>query len=96
MNNRMIEDFVYRYGAKVDHQSRRNRIYNGSDRAIDYDNEGRVDIELSYRAFEHLVKMDNQAEEDYNASREEARVRRQYPAVADAYHKYKMLLELCK
>ena len=43
-----------------------------------------------------MVEMDYHAEEEYQKRREEARIRRQYPAVADAYHKYKMLLELCK
>jgi hypothetical protein len=48
------------------------------------------------QAYEHMVKMNYQAEEDYQKSREEERIRKQYPAVADAYQKYKMLLELCK
>ena len=97
MDNRMIEDFAHRYGARVDYQRNRSSFQTYS-RSIDYydDNKSIVDIELSRIGFEHLIQMDNQAELDYRAGREEARMRSRYPALAEAYSKYKMLLELYK
>ena len=102
MNNKTIEDFVIRYGAKINyeqgHNAGLNKVYT-TGRSIDYysniDN-ARVDIELSVRAFEHLVNSDNQADVDYQAGKEEARIRALYPSVAEAYSQYKMLLELCR
>lgn len=103
MNTRTIEDFAQRYGAKIDLRQDRISSYNYMGTASDYLNtryydtdRNNVEISLSMRSFEHLLEMDNQAEEEYQKHREEARIRMQYPAVADAYHKYKMLLELCK
>jgi hypothetical protein len=102
MNNETIKDFVIRYGAKINYEQGHNARHNEGytmGRAMDYysniDN-ARVDIELSVRAFKHLVDMDNQAEVDYQSGREEARIRARYPSVAEAYAQYKMLLELCK
>jgi NH3-dependent NAD+ synthetase len=96
MNNKIIENFAEKYGANINYNHTRNN-FDTYARSMDYyDGRSTVDIELSFPAFEHLVKMDNQAEEEYQKHREEARIRMQYPSVADAYHKYKMLLELCK
>ena len=98
MNNKTIEDFVIRYGAKINYEQGHNAGYTMG-RALDYysnvDN-ARVDIELSVRAFEHLVNSDNQADVDYQAGKEEARIRALYPSVAEAYSQYKMLLSLCR
>ena len=101
MNNRIIKDFAQRYGARLNFQqdsSMFTTTFNTYSGSMDhYDNDrSRVDIELPLRAFEHMVKMDKQAEEDYQKYKEEARIRKEYPAVADAYNKYKMMLELCK
>ena len=96
MNNRIIEIFARRYSATITYNHTRNN-FDTYARSMDYyDGRSTVDINLSLPAFDHMVKMDNQAEEEYENRREEARIRMQYPAVADAYHKYKMLLELCK
>jgi len=97
MNNTMIEEFVQRYGARIDCQQGRNTVYTMG-RAMDYydNSRSKVDIELTMEAFKHLVDMDNQAEVAYQAGREEARIRARYPSVAEAYAQYKMLLELCK
>ena len=92
----MIENFAVKYGAMINYNHTRNK-FDTYTRSIDYyDGRSTVDIELSFPEFEHMVKMDNQAQEEYEKRREEARIRMQYPSVADAYHKYKMLLELCK
>ena len=106
MNNKTIEDFVIRYGAKVNYEQRHNARHNEGytmGRAMDYysldyygNGNGIVGIELPLKAFEHLVNSDNQADVDYQAGKEEARIRARYPSVAEAYAQYKMLLELCR
>lgn len=97
MNNRMIEDFAHRYDARIKFQ-RIDNVY-GYNRTASYFSDSRefsVDIELSQRAFEHIVDMDHHAELDYRAKREEELIRARSPAVAKAYEQYKMLLELCR
>jgi hypothetical protein len=97
MSNKMIEDFAQRYGCRINYQQGRNSFHTISGSREYYNKENSiVEIELPRVAFNHMVEMDCHAEEEYQKRREEARIRRQYPAVADAYHKYKMLLELCK
>ena len=98
MNTRTIEDFAQRYGAKIDLSSYNYNNYLGT--ASDYLNtryydtdRNNVEISLSMRSFKHMVEMDIQAGADYEKQREEARIRKQYPAVADAYHKYQMMDE---
>ena len=100
MNNRMIEDFAHRYDARIKFQ-RIDNAY-GYNRTASYFSDSRefsVDIELSQRAFEHIVEMDHHAELDYRAKREEReeqRIRDKSTAVAKAWEQYKMLLELCR
>lgn len=97
MSNKMIEDFAQRYGCRINYQQGRNSFHTISGSREYYNKENSiVEIELSMLAFKYMVETDIRAEEDYQKIKEEARIRRQYPAVADAYHKYKMLLELCK
>lgn len=97
MDNKMIEDFARRYDVRVRYHNKADNMYGYSRTASYYDGfDSTVEVELSYRALEHLVKADDQAEHDYRANREEARMRKQYPALAEAYSKYKMLLELYK
>jgi len=97
MSNKMIEDFAQRYDCRINYKQGRNSFHTmrGSMMYDNYEN-SLVEIELSRQAFKYMVEMDTRAEEDYQKSKEEARIRRQYPSVADAYDKYKMLLELCK
>ena len=96
MNEKMIHEFAHRYGARIDLQQGRGTVHTYA-RSMDYyDDRKTVDIELSRIGFEHLVQLDHEAEVDYQARKEEAIIRKNYPAVADAYSKYKMLLELCK
>ena len=93
----MIEDFAQRYGCRINYTHGRNSFHTITGSSEYYNNEKSiVEIELSRVAFKHMVEMEYHAEEEYQKRREEARIRRHYPAVADAYDKYKMLLELCK
>jgi hypothetical protein len=95
-------DFMSKY--RVKHvQVSRDRDY----RTINYgtynqtasyyaDREEIIEMELTRSGFEDLVKMDNEREKVWQDQREEAWMRRTYPAVAEAYDKYRMLLELYK
>jgi hypothetical protein len=95
MNNIMVEDFTRRYNARIHYQYYRNSPH-ASLGALDYtDPRDRVEIELPVRAFQDMVRLDNRAEEDSREQQEERQIRAKYPAVADAYDKYKMLLALC-
>jgi hypothetical protein len=95
MNNIMVEDFTRRYNARINYQYYRNRVQSSLG-AIDYtDSRDIVEIELPVRAFQDMVRLDNRAEEDSREQQEERQIRAKYPAVADAYDKYKMLLALC-
>ena len=96
MNNRKIEYFVRRYGitsieyTRAKDYTRYDYVDTASGQlAFHNDRQQNVDIEIPLRALEHLVTMDDNAEE-------EARLRARYPSVAEAYAQYKMLLELCK
>ena len=83
-------------------QVSRDRDY----RTIDYgynqtasyyaDREEVIEMELTRSGFEDLVKMDNEHEKVWQDQRDEAYMRRTHPAVAEAYSKYRMLLELYK
>jgi hypothetical protein len=102
MNTKMVEDFAQRYGAKVEFLRDEPVSYDYTGTAVRfytkyYDTDrNNVEISLSMRSFEYMVEMDIQAGVDYEKQREEAHIRKQYPAVADAYHKYQMMLALCK
>ena len=103
MNTKIIEDFAQRYGAKVNFIRDEPVSYNYMGTASDYlytkyytTDRNDVEISLSYRSFKYMVEMDIQAGLDYEKQREEVRIRKQYPVVADAYDKYQMLLSLCK
>lgn len=104
MNNKMIEEFVKRYSITRVEYTRakdysRYDYSNTASAQVGYSSiirEQNVDIEIPSRAFEYLVEMDNRAEGEYRAGREEAKIRARYPAVAEAYNQYEMLLSLCK
>jgi hypothetical protein len=55
-----------------------------------------IEMELTRTGFENLVNLDHETEKVWQDQRDEAYLRRTYPAVAEAYSKYKMLLELYK
>ena len=95
--NKMIEDFAKRYDAAINHQPDRRTFHTYSQSYDYYDNSNSVvAIEMPLRSFQHMVKMDNQAEEDFRAQRKEQQLRSIYPAVRDAYEQYQMVLALCK
>ena len=53
-----------------------------------------VEMELPRSAFEELTSMDRKLEDWCREEGEEAYLRRQHPAIKEAYEKYLMLLEL--
>lgn len=55
-----------------------------------------VEMELPRSAFEELAKMDRKFDSWMQEEGEESYMRRQHPALREAYDKYKMLLELYK
>jgi hypothetical protein len=60
------------------------------------DREDLIEMELTRSGFEELVRLDNEHDKLYQDQRDEAYLRRTHPAVAEAYSKYCMLLELYK
>ena len=95
------DSFMNKY--RVKHvQVSRDRAY----RTIDYgwnntasyyaDREELIEMELTRSGFESLVDLDNRHEKAWQAQRDEEYMRRTHPAVAEAYSKYRMLLELYK
>ena len=97
------DDFINRYrihsiNVSRDKSYRNIDYYNGYNHTASYyDNrEEMVDIEIPRYAFEKLVDSDNYADETYHKLREEACMRREHPAIQEAYEKYRMLLELYK
>lgn len=98
MNDKIIEDFAHRYGARIDFRRKTDSVYYGYSKTTSYydDRDSTVEIELPRRAFEHMVEADHQAELDWRTNREEQRIRDKSPAVAKAWEQYKMLLELCR
>ena len=95
-------DFMSKY--RVKHvQVSRERGY----RTIDYNNLGYnqtasyyadseelIEMELTRTGFDRLVNLDREYDNIWEDQRDEAYMRRQHPAVAEAYDKYRMLLEL--
>ena len=55
-----------------------------------------IEIELTRSGFEDLVRLDHEHDTLWQAQRDEAWMRRTYPALAEAYDKYQMLLALYK
>ena len=108
MNNKLINDFSQRYEANIKmlDSATHDVYYRGYDsysmapghsQSYYIDPRSRkVEIEMPLRAFEDLINHDYEAELDYRTARDEALIRRQFPAVAEAYAQYKMLLELCR
>jgi hypothetical protein len=58
------------------------------------DREELIEMELSRSGFEQLVTIDHEYTRLWQDQSDEAYLRRQYPAIAEAYNKYRMLLEL--
>lgn len=91
-------DFVNRYSinhirvnsdrnySNVDYYNKTASYYN--------DREEIVEMEIPRHSFENLVECDREFTRLYQDQRDEAYMRRKHPAIADAYDKYRMLLEL--
>jgi hypothetical protein len=97
MNN--YNDFINRFGVKNVHASRdrdyRTFNYHYNQTASYYaDREEIIEMELTRDGFEHLVKLDREYDLLWQGQRHEAHMRRQHPAIAEAYSKYLMLMEL--
>ena len=95
------DSFINKYRVKNVQVSRdrdyRTFSYNYNQTASYYaDREEILEMELTRDGFEQLVKLDNEHEKLWQDQRDEAWMRRTYPAVAEAYSKYQMLLELYK
>lgn len=93
-----IEDFAKRYNANINHRPDRMGTFHTYGRSYDYydDSKTVVSIEMPLHSFRHMVEMDHEADERYQAQREEKYLRAKYPAVKDAYEQYQMVLALCK
>ncbi len=96
------DSFMNKYRVKHVHVSRdrdyRTINYGTYNQTASYyaDREEIIEMELTRSGFEDLVNMDNENDKAWQAQRDEAWMRRTYPAVAEAYSKYQMLLELYK
>ena len=95
--DKMIQDFAKRYNANINHQYNRSTFHTYG-RSYDYydDSNTVVSIEMPLHSFRHMVEMDHEADERYQAQRKEKYLRAKYPAVKDAYEQYQMVLALCK
>jgi hypothetical protein len=101
MTDRYAE-FCNRYGIKhlrysrdYDYKFYNHNLYNKSDYAKSRDTEI-LELEMHRTAFEYLVQMDSEHTRIHQDKRDEMYMRTNYPAVKEAYEKYRMLLELCK
>jgi hypothetical protein len=92
-------DFINRFGVKNVQVSRdrdyRILDYNYTQTASYYANrEETVEMEISRSGFENLIKLEREYDLLWQDKQHEAYMRRQYPAIKEAYEKYLMLLEL--
>lgn len=95
-----------KYGEFVNRYNVRNIQVNRDRRSIDYYNmkassyisdcEETIDMEIPRRRFEHLVEIDYEYTKMWQDERDEKYMRITYPAIREAYEKYRMLLELYK
>ena len=60
------------------------------------DREQMIEMEMPRRSFEELVHNDKENNRMCQVQREEAWMRKEHPAIKEAYEKYRMLLELYK
>ena len=100
MNNQIVDNFIYKYGAKVSGTSALPfstvNIHGSFNGAFSYATSSRttVTIELDSHFFQQLVSASDHADEEYRVSRGDQHIRDNNPIVAKAYDQYKMLLEL--
>ena len=92
-----MNDFINRYRIRHIRTNREHETinYGYNQTASFYANrEEIVEMELPRSAFESLVDLDRKIDNWVKQDRDEAYMRRQYPALNEAYDKYRMLLEL--
>ena len=106
MNDKMLNEFLryYSAGISTDRYSESVSFFDTKYRAAAADfvqyadrryREKMVSLEMPMNAFENLVTQDHNLALRYSQDHEEAKLRKMYPAVADAYSQYKLLLSLC-
>ena len=97
MNVNRYGEFVNRYKVKDIQVSRDRRNIDYNTKASYYvDREEMVEIEMPRSGFEHLVDIDYEYTKLWQDQRDEAWMRKEHPAIKEAYEKYRMLLELYK
>jgi hypothetical protein len=101
---RVYEEFLHNYGISniqtVHSRSFARRMDNYNYTSAQYYNTQReeevldLDMDISRSGFERLVDLDKRHNACMTQDREEAYLRKNYPALKDAYDKYLMLLAL--
>ena len=93
-----IDEFVNRFhitNIQVN-RDRRHSTFASYGKTASYYNahEETIDIEIPRSGFEELVRVNRRFDDYSREAGDEAYMRRQHPAIKDAYDKYRMLLEL--
>lgn len=91
-------EFVNRYRVQNIRVQRdyRNIDYYNTKASYYADREEIVEMEVPRRHFEHLVEVADLYTKMWQDERDERYMRKEYPAIKEAYEKYRMLLELYK
>jgi hypothetical protein len=92
-------DFMSRFNVKhvqVVRERKYETINYGYNQTASYypDREELIEMELSRSGFEQLVTIDREYTRLWQDQSDEAYMRRQHPAIKEAYEKYLMLMEL--
>ena len=96
---RPYDNFASKYGIKSININRERRdidYYNIKASYYAADTEETLDIEMNRRTFEYLVQVDEEYTRMWQDARDEMQMRKEHPAIKEAYEKYRMLLELYK
>ena len=98
MNVNRYGEFVNRYKVKDIQVSRdrRNIDYYNTTASYYADREEIVEMEMPRSSFERLVNIDYDFDKMWCEQRDEMYMRKEHPAIKEAYEKYRMLLELYK
>lgn len=92
------DNFASKYGIKSINVNRHHKDINyyGGTASYYSDREETLDIEMSRRAFDYLIQLDEEYTKMWQDERDERYMRKEYPAIKEAYDKYRLLLELYK
>ena len=95
---RPYDNFVNKYGIRSINVNRERRDFDYYNIKASYynDREETLDIEMDRRSFEYLVQLDEEHTKMWQDQRDEMYMRKEHPAIKEAYEKYRMLLELYK